>query len=144
MESFSFLSGPTLDLVVRSPPGLVGLEASQSQHHQPARSFPPRLGRVCITEEGLDPGLVQEQCTQVCDLLESLELWGWDLVAEVLRGWELVVELLQGWEVVVLQEQYTQVCDLLDSRDLWGLLLAFSFFWAFFSQVLVSTLLNLG
>ena len=88
--------------------------------------------------------MVQEQCTQVCDLLESLEMWGLDLVVEVLRGWELVVELLQGWEVVVLQEQYTQVCDLLDSRDLWGLLLAFSFFWAFFSQVLVSTLLNLG
>ena len=89
---------------------------------------------MCITEEGLDPGLVQEQCTQVCDLLESLELWGWDLVVEVLRGWELVV----------LQEQYTQVCDLLDSLELWGLLLAFSFFLAFSSQVLVSTLLNLG
>ena len=48
--------------------------------------------------------MVQEQYTQVCDLLESLELWGWDLVVEVLRGWELVVELLQDWEVVVLQE----------------------------------------
>ena len=99
---------------------------------------------MCITEEGLDPGLVQEQCTQVCDLLESLELWGWDLVIEVLRGWELVIELLKGWEVVVLQEQYTQVCDLLDSLELWGLLLAFSFFLAFSSQVLVSSLLNWG
>ena len=78
--------------------------------------------------------MLQEQCTQVCDLLESLELWGWDLVVDVLWGWELVA----------LQEQYTQVCDLLDSLELWGLLLAFSFFLAFFSQVLVSTLLNLG
>ena len=115
------MSGPNWDSVVRSPLGLVGLEASQYQHRQPTRSFPPRLGRVCITEEGLDPGLVQEQCTQVCDLLESLEMWGLDLVVEVLRGWELVVELLQGWEVLVLQEQYSSTV-----------------------QVLVSTLLNLG
>ena len=86
---------------------------------------------MCITEEGLDPGLVQEQCTQVCDLLESLELWGWDLV----------VEVLQGWELVLLQEQYTQVCDLLDSLERWGLLVAFSFFLVFSSQVRVSSLL---
>ena len=88
--------------------------------------------------------MLQEQYTQVCDLLEFLELWGWDLVVELLRGLELVVELLLGWEVLVLQEQYTQVCDLLAFLELWWLLLAFSFFLVFSSQVLVSSLLDLG
>ena len=72
---------------------------------------------MCIAEEGLDLGLLQDQYTQVCDLLQFLELWGWDLVVEV------------------LQEQYTQVCDLLESQEpavlaesleLCGLLLALS------------------
>ena len=90
---------------------------------------------MCIAEEGLDLGLLQEQYTQVCDLLESLELLGWDLVVEV------------------LQEQYTQVCDLLESQEpavlaesleLCGLLLALSFSLVFSSQVHVSSLLNWG
>ena len=90
---------------------------------------------MCIAEEGLTLGLLQEQYTQVCDLLEFLELWGWDLVVEV------------------LQEQYTQVCDLLESQEpavlaesqeLCGLLLALSFSLVFSSQVHVSSLLNWG
>ena len=70
----------------------------------------------------------------MCDLLEFLELWGWDLVE-------------------VLQEQYTQVCYLLgsqeaavlaESQELCGLLLALSFSLVLSSQVQVSSLLNWG
>ena len=57
---------------------------------------------MCIAEEGLDLGILrgwdlvvellrglelmvlQGQYTQVCDLLETLELWVWDLVVVVL------------------------------------------------------------